>query len=67
MSTRPYIPTVEEIRKASVVLDEILEMTPYRKNDHLSSLYDPKSILRERICRRCVLTRSGELTIRSDP
>ena len=46
MSTRPYIPTVEEIRKASVVLDEILEMTPYRKNDHLSSLYDAEVYLK---------------------
>ena len=45
MSTRPYIPTVEDIRKASVVLDEILEMTPYRKNDHLSSLYDAEVYL----------------------
>ena len=46
MSTRPYIPTVEDIRKASVVLDEILEMTPYRKNDHLSSLYDAEVYLK---------------------
>ena len=27
MNTKAYIPTVEDIRKASVVLDEILEMT----------------------------------------
>ena len=46
MSTKPYIPTVEDIRKASVVLDEILEMTPYRKNDHLSSLYDAEVYLK---------------------
>ena len=46
MSTKPYIPTVEDIRKASVVLDEILEMTPYRKNDHLSALYDAEVYLK---------------------
>ena len=40
MDTKAYIPTIDAIRQASVVLDEILEMTPYKKNDNLSSLYD---------------------------
>ena len=40
MDTKAYIPTIDAVRQASVVLDEILEMTPYKKNDNLSSLYD---------------------------
>ena len=46
MNTKAYIPTVEAIRNASVVLDEILEMTPYRKNDSLSALYDAEVYLK---------------------
>ena len=40
METNTYSPTVEDIRKASEVLDEILEITPYKRNDFLSHLYD---------------------------
>ena len=46
MDTKAYIPTVEAIRNASVVLDEILEMTPYRKNDYLSTMYDAEVYLK---------------------
>lgn len=35
-----YFPSVEDIKKASEVLDEIIEMTPYRKNSFLSDTYD---------------------------
>lgn len=40
MGTSGYFPTAENIEKASKVLEEILETTPFKKNDNLSDLYD---------------------------
>ena len=39
METNKYIPTVEAIEKASGVLEEILEPTPFQKNQNLSDIY----------------------------
>ena len=39
MDTNKYIPTVEAIKKASGVLEEILEPTPFQKNQNLSDIY----------------------------
>ncbi len=39
MSTNTYYPTVEAIEKASGVLEEILEPTPFQKNQNLSDIY----------------------------
>ena len=39
MDTNKYIPTVEAIDKASGVLEEILEPTPFQKNQNLSDIY----------------------------
>ena len=39
MDTNKYIPTVEAIEKASGVLEEILEPTPFQKNQNLSDIY----------------------------
>lgn len=46
MSNAKYFPAVEDIRKASGVLEEILEPTPLHKNQHLSDLYDSKVYLK---------------------
>ena len=46
MSNAKYFPAVEDIRKASGVLEEILEPTPLHKNPHLSDLYDAKVYLK---------------------
>ena len=40
MDTKKYFPTVEAIEKASGVLEEILEPTPFQKNNNLSDVYD---------------------------
>ena len=40
MSETKYFPTVEAIDKASQVLDEILEPTPFQRNANLSDIYD---------------------------
>ena len=39
MSNKKYFPSVENIEKASHVLSEILEPTPFQKNANLSSVY----------------------------
>ena len=39
MSETKYFPTVEAIDKASQVLDEILEPTPFQRNANLSDIY----------------------------
>ena len=46
MSNAKYFPAVEDIKKASGVLEEILEPTPLHKNPHLSNLYDAKVYLK---------------------
>lgn len=46
MSTKAYLPTIEAIKHASSVLEEILEMTPYRRNDNLSDMYDADVFLK---------------------
>ena len=43
MDTNKYIPTVEAIEKASGVLEEILEPTPFQKNQNLSDIYGANS------------------------
>mgnify|MGYP003307290210 CR=1 FL=1 len=37
MSTTSYIPTVEAIKAASGVLEEILTPTPFQKNNNLTA------------------------------
>ena len=39
MSDTKYIPTIEAIDKAASVLSEILEPTPFQKNNNLSDIY----------------------------
>ncbi len=39
MGTNTYFPTVEAVEKASGVLEEILEPTPFQKNQNLSDVY----------------------------
>ncbi len=46
MDTNKYIPTIEAIDKASGVLEEILEPTPFQKNQNLSDLYDAEVYLK---------------------
>lgn len=46
MENNKYIPTVEAIEKASSVLEEILEPTPFQKNQNLSSLYEANIFLK---------------------
>jgi len=46
MSNAKYFPAVEDIQKASGVLEEILEPTPLHKNPYLSDLYDAKVYLK---------------------
>ena len=46
MENSKYIPTVEAIEKASSVLEEILEPTPFQKNQNLSSLYEANIFLK---------------------
>ena len=46
MENSKYIPTVEAIEKASSVLEEILEPTPFQKNQNLSSLYEASIFLK---------------------
>lgn len=40
MSETKYIPTTEAIDQAAIVLSEILEPTPFQKNNNLSDIYD---------------------------
>lgn len=46
METTSYFPAIEDIRNASGVLSEILEMTPYQRNSNLSHLYDAEVFLK---------------------
>jgi threonine dehydratase len=46
MSTNKYFPRTEDIDKASVVLEEILEPTPFQKNNNLSDIYDAEVYLK---------------------
>ena len=46
MSETKYFPTVEAIDKASQVLDEILEPTPFQRNANLSDIYDAEIYLK---------------------
>mgnify|MGYP003288581558 CR=1 FL=1 len=40
MGTKKYFPAVEDIKKASGTLAEILEPTPFQKNNNLSDVYE---------------------------
>ena len=40
MSETKYLPTTEAIDQAAIVLSEILEPTPFQKNNNLSDIYD---------------------------
>ncbi len=46
MSTNTYFPTVEAIERASGVLEEILEPTPFQKNQNLSDIYEANVFLK---------------------
>ncbi len=46
MDTKTYFPTVEAIEKASGVLEEILEPTPFQKNQNLSDIYEANIYLK---------------------
>ena len=46
MSDTKYFPTVEAIEKASQVLDEILEPTPFQRNANLSDIYEAEIYLK---------------------
>ncbi|MBQ2874242.1 MAG: threonine ammonia-lyase [Bacteroidales bacterium] len=46
MSDTKYFPTVEAIDKASQVLDEILEPTPFQRNANLSDIYEAEVYLK---------------------
>ncbi len=46
MNTTKYFPAVEDIQKASGVLEEILEPTPLQKNPNLSDVYDAQVYLK---------------------
>jgi threonine dehydratase len=46
MCETKFIPTTEDIEKAAVVLSEILEPTPFIKNNYLSDLYDAEVYLK---------------------
>lgn len=46
MSDTKYFPTIEAIDKASQVLDEILEPTPFQRNANLSDIYEAEVYLK---------------------
>lgn len=46
MDTVKYFPTIEAIDNASKVLDEILEATPFQKNNNLSDIYEAEIFLK---------------------
>ena len=46
MNTTKYIPTTEAIDHAATVLSEILEPTPFMKNNNLSDIYDAEVYLK---------------------
>ena len=59
MDTNKYIPTVEAIEKASGVLEEILEPTPFQKNQNLSDIYGANIFLKRGSAGRFVTGRTG--------
>ena len=46
MGTQKYFPAVEDIQKASGTLAEILEPTPFQKNNNLSDIYEARVYLK---------------------
>ena len=46
MDTKKYFPSVEAIDKAAEVLNEILDPTPFMKNNNLSDVYDANVFLK---------------------
>ncbi|MBO5419845.1 MAG: threonine ammonia-lyase [Bacteroidales bacterium] len=46
MNTIKYFPAVTDIEKASTILDEILEPTPFQKNSNLSARYGAEVFLK---------------------
>ena len=46
MNNSKYFPTTEAIDQAAIVLSEILEPTPFRKNNNLSDIYDAEVYLK---------------------
>ncbi len=46
MNTKKYFPTTEAIDHAATVLSEILEPTPFMKNNNLSDIYDAEVYLK---------------------
>ena len=46
MNNNKYFPTTEAIDKAATVLSEILEPTPFMKNNNLSDIYDAEVYLK---------------------
>ena len=46
MSSTKYFPRTEDIDHAADVLAEILEPTPFQKNNNLSDIYDAKVYLK---------------------
>ena len=46
MGTQKYFPAVEDIQKASGTLAEILEPTPFQKNNNLSDVYEARVYLK---------------------
>lgn len=46
MGTKKYFPAVEDIKKASGTLAEILEPTPFQKNNNLSDVYEAEVYLK---------------------
>ena len=46
MNTTKYIPTTEAVDRAATVLSEILEPTPFMKNNNLSDIYDAEVYLK---------------------
>ena len=46
MNTTKYFPTAEAVDRAATVLSEILEPTPFMKNNNLSDIYDAEVYLK---------------------
>ena len=46
MGTKKYFPAVEDIQKASGTLEEILEATPFQRNNNLSDVYSAEVYLK---------------------
>ena len=46
MNTTKYFPTTEAVDHAATVLSEILEPTPFKKNNNLSDIYDAEVYLK---------------------